>query len=113
MKRKTLLNILKSGGATLDARGKTVEYASGYQVSHKDLYIIDLKNIDSILDAVNKALAEAGGSFIGIWIDASKVYIDYSKKIDNLQEALQFGKQNKQLSIFDWNTKKCIFLSEV
>lgn len=113
MKKQTLLKILKNGGATLNARGKAVEYEGGYQVSFKDLYIIDLKNIDSILDAVNKALAEVGDSCVGIWVDAGLVYVDYSKKIDDLQEALQFGKSNNQLSVFNWNTKKCIFLAEV
>ena len=48
--KQTLLKILKNGGVTLDARGKAVEYAGGYQVSFIDLNIIDLKNIDAILD---------------------------------------------------------------
>lgn len=112
MEKQTLSEILKKGGATLDAQGNQVNYLKGYQVSFKDLYKIKLEHFDEILQKVNKALNESAGACVGLWVDDGFIYIDYSKKIDDLQDALTFGKLNNQLSIFDWSTKKCIFLKE-
>lgn len=113
MKKQTLSSIIEKGGATLNARGRQVSYLKGYQVSFKDLYKIKLEKFDDILQKVNKALNDAQGDCVGLWVDSGFIYIDYSKKIDDLQEALTFGKLNNQLSIFDWASKKCIFLAEV
>ena len=114
MKNQTLFNIIKKGGATLNFKGRQVSYATGYQVSFKDLYIIDLKNIDQILEVINSELAKIKkGSCLGLWVDAGKMYIDLSTRVELFPLAYRLGIKNNQLSIFDWSTKKCIFLSEV
>ena len=114
MKKQTLFNIIKKGGATLNYKGRQVSYATGYQVSLKDLYIIDLKNIDKILEAINSELAKIKkNACLGLWVDEGKMYIDLSARVELFPLAYRLGVKNSQLSIFDWSTKKCIFLAEV
>lgn len=110
MKIQTLKNIIKNNGATLNKNGETVNFASGYQVSKKDCYTLSINNTTEILNAINKLLNTIkADEFAGIWIEEGKAYIDISIKIDSLSEALQLGRELKQISIFEWNTKKCIY----
>lgn len=108
---KTLKNLIQKNGATLDKNEKQVNFKNGYQVSKKDCYILDLTNTKDILNKINglfKSLKP--GEFLGLWVEDNKIYIDISIKINNLKNAINFGKVNNQLSIFDWATKNCIYL---
>lgn len=49
-----LKSIIQNGGATLNKNGKAVTFARGYQVSQKDCYKLDVKNIDAIYQAIKK-----------------------------------------------------------
>lgn len=114
MKKQTLLQIIKKGGATLTSKGIQKNYKKGYQVSYQDLHIININNINEILEKVNTALKNANKcDFVGIWVDSGLVYVDYSKRFLNLQNAIDYGTAKKQISIFDWSAKNCIFLAEV
>lgn len=114
MKKQTLLNIIKKGGATLNYKGRQINFKEGYQVSLKDLYIFNLKDIDAILKAINEQLEKLSfNGNLGLWVDEGKIYVDLSFNIKQFKRAVEIGKQNNQLSIFNWNTKKCIFLAEV
>lgn len=110
MKLQTLKNIINNGGATLNRKGEAVNFKAGYQVSRKDCYILDINSTKNILDAINELLNSIqANEYAGIWIEKGKAYIDISIKIDALDEALKVGNELKQKSIFDWNTKKCIY----
>lgn len=110
MKLKTLKNIIKKGGATLNKKGEAVNFKKGYQVSKKDCYKLSITNTAEILEAVNNLLDTINlKEFCGLWVENNQIYIDISIKIDNLADALSFGKNYNQISIFDWNTKKCIY----
>lgn len=110
MKLQTLKNIIKNGGATLNKAGESVNFLKGYQVSKKDCYTLNINNISEVLNAINKLLNTIkADEFAGIWIEKGKAYIDISIKINSLSKALKLGKELKQISIFDWNTKKCIY----
>nr|DAT76244.1 MAG TPA: hypothetical protein [Caudoviricetes sp.] len=110
MKLQTLKNIIKNNGATLNKNGESVEFKKGYQVSKKDCYTLNINNTNEVLDAINNILNTIKqNEFCGIWIEEGKAYIDISIKIDSLSKALKLGKELKQISIFDWNTKKCIY----
>lgn len=114
MEKQTLLNIIKKGGATLNYRGRQINFREGYQVSLKDLYIFNLKDIDAILKTINEQLDKLNfNEHLGLWVDEGKVYIDLSFNIKQFKRAVEIGKLYNQISIFDWNTKKCIFLAEV
>ena len=110
MKLKTLKNIIENGGATLNKNGKAVNFKKGYQVSKKDCYKLDITNTAEILEAVNNLLNSIDSKeFCGLWVEDDQIYIDISIKIDSLQKALTFGRAYNQISIFNWNTKKCIY----
>ena len=114
MKKQTLIKILQNGGATLTNKGIQKNYKKGYQVSFQDLHIININNINEILEKVNTALNNANKcDFVGIWVDSGLLYIDYSKRFLDLQNAIDYGTAKKQISVFDWSTKKCIYLAEV
>lgn len=110
MKLQTLKNIISKGGATLNSQGRAVNFGKGFQVSKKDCYTLNINNTAKILNAINELLNTIkADEFAGIWIEEGKAYIDISIKIDSLSQALQLGRELKQISIFDWNTKKCIY----
>lgn len=110
MELQTLKSIINKGGATLNSQGRAVNFKKGYQVSKKDCYTLNINNTVEILNAINELLSTIkANEFAGIWIEEDKAYIDVSIKIDLLADALKLGKELKQISIFDWNTKKCIY----
>lgn len=112
MQQKTLLEIIKNGGATLNCDGEAVNFKNGYQVSKKDCYILKVSNIKKILQAVNSLLKSTKkGDFIGIWVNDGYIYIDISEKIKNLKRAMILGKARKQKSIYNWATGDCIALA--
>lgn len=113
MKKSTIKKIIENGGATLTKQGKKVNYKKGYQVSKKDCFILNIENVELICEKVNELLQKINkNDFVGLWVDNGKIYIDISIKFNILENALQFGKLNKQLSIFDWKNQTCIFLED-
>lgn len=111
MKIKQLKKIIDNGGATLNAKEKAVKYLKGYQVSEKDCYKLDVNNIAEILQAINQLFEKINkDQFVGLWVDCGFVYIDISKKINALADAIKFGKEKNQISIFNWRNKSCIYL---
>ena len=111
MKKPTLQKIIDNGGATINARGRSVSYKTGYQVSNKDCYILNSNNINDIINAINDLRRTvAPADFIGIWVDNGKVYIDLSTRIVDRAEAIFWGKMLKQKAIYDWQNQNCITL---
>lgn len=110
MKRIDLLKILKDGGATLDASGAAVSFRRGYQVSRKDCYTLNVRNVNKILRAVRSVLASLkAGEYCGIWVDDGRVYVDISERITNKCDALKIGRERAQISVFDWRTGAAIY----
>ena len=100
--------IIKNGGATFNQHGKIVQLKSGYQVSCKDLYKVPVKDFKPVLSYVLTYHPMARGQYIGVWIDNGYAYIDISKRIATKKQAIQFGKQLKQLSILRWKDMQCL-----
>lgn len=110
MKRIDLLKILKDGGATLDASGAAVSFRRGYQVSRKDCYTLNVRNVNKILRAVRSVLASlTAGEYCGIWVDGGRVYVDVSERITRKRDALKIGRERAQISVFDWRTGAAIY----
>ena len=111
--KTTALNIaeiIRQGGATLNNNGEAVNFNNGYQVSKKDCYKLEVKNIDKITKSVKKLLnGLKRGEFVGLWIDSGFIYIDISERIHNLKRALRVGKARKQISIYNWSDASCIY----
>lgn len=110
MKRIDLLEILKDGGATLDASGAAVSFRRGYQVSRKDCYTLSVRHTGKILRAVRSVLSDLkAGEYCGIWVDDGRVYVDISERIPRKRDALKIGRERTQISVYDWRTGAAIY----
>ena len=108
--------ILKNGGATLDFMGEIKNFDFGYMVSKKgtDL-VIDFDTLnDYTLHAIIRGyMYNVFGSqvdFVGLWLDNGKLYFDVSALVRDFDNAIQLGKDNEQLAIFDNENKQVITL---
>lgn len=111
MNIKTLKSIIDNGGATIKKNGLSITYKRGWQVSKKDISVMDVNDLKSILHKINEELKKiAKDEFLGLWIDKNKIYIDLTIKINNKKQAIEFGRKNKQISIYNWYNGKCLFL---
>lgn len=109
MKRIDLLKILKDGCATFDASGAAVSFWRGYQVSRKDCFVLNVRNVNKILRAVRSVLASLmAAEYCGIWVDGGRVYVDISERITRKRDALKIGRERAQISVFDWRTGAAI-----
>lgn len=101
--------IIKNGGATLNADGVAVNFSKGYQVSRRDCYRIATEKANEIAAAVNELLNSiSAGEFVGLWSDGGFVFIDISENIKSKKKALKIGRARRQLSIYEWKTGACL-----
>ena len=104
--------IIKNGGLTCDDKLKKVNLKNGFMVSIIG-YEFTTKNID---EAIKKGveyqniIKDKKGYYIGFWIDNNIIYVDISKKIDNLRDATKTAKKNIQKAIYNNKTQKSIYL---
>ena len=113
MNKKTLLNFLKSGGATICKNGKLANFKEGYQISKQDCYILEVEKINDILKSINNLLNTiSSNEFCGVWVDSGKCYIDISINIKDKNTAIKKGIELQQISIWDWCNKNCIYLKK-
>ena len=103
----TLKQIKLNNGATLDKTGLPLSYASGYQVSEKDLEIIPAYKLTKkhLIEMLNKL---PKGANLGVWIDNGKAYIDQSTRVLSKDFALKLGKALNQISIWNWKAGEAI-----
>lgn len=111
MNIQNICKIIRAGGATLNGDGEAVHFSRGYQVSFRDCYTLNAANVSRVLRAVNRLLKRAEpGAFVGLWVDAGRVYIDISERVDRLSDAIRAGVERGQKSIYDWTMRRCISL---
>ena len=94
-------------GYTLNIR--TLEpIKSGYVVSYKETQ--DSFSAIDVLYVIAHALKHDG--IVGGWYNEknNRYYFDSNKVFDNEKDAINFGKENEQLSIFNLNTGEPIWL---
>lgn len=95
--------ILENGGATLNPN--TLEDAGlkeGYMVALNELEeVIPVTSFNASQLERMATIAKAKGGYLGAWVDDNKVYLDISYNIGTLQEAIDTGKREKQLAIWD------------
>ena len=104
---------LKNGGFSLNSDG--LNATSGFMVSCKDLYKINLSDLTP--DKLDNAIKEATeiGGYIGGWLDVNSddknnFYLDISINVKDKDEAIELAKKNNQLAIFDIATGESIYL---
>ena len=108
---KELYNeILKNGGLTLDKNFNKIDKKTGFMVSvygfERKLDQFTYKDIKAVVNEYKSLLK--GCLYLGFWIDEGNLYIDISKWFRDKSEALKFGKQNKQIAIYNLKTNESI-----
>ena len=97
--------IIKNGGATLTSDLKVANINGGYMVSILGYEkTFDFKDVAGVNDYVKNLQGKIGskkGYFIGLWTFKNELYIDVSINIIDKVDALEFGKKNKQIAIYE------------
>ena len=114
MDNNKIMEIIKNGGATLDKKLENANNNRGYMVSiYGQETKLDIQNVEEIKKAIlqkQKIVKNYNNLFIGLWIDENDIYIDISINIIDKTEALEFGKKNKQLAIYDLKNNDSLYL---
>lgn len=106
-----LNHVKKNGGATLKDDLNHADLKEGYMVSFKDYeMILDEKEVleKDVTEFTEKA--KALGGYVGLWMDAGKVFLDISTNIKDKHKAIKKGLEEKQLAIYDIKNDKVIDL---
>lgn len=97
--------IIKQGGATLTSELKVASIKNGFMVSilgyEKKFDCKDIININNYILELQAKIKNKEGYFIGLWVFKNEVYVDISINIIDKSDALEFGKKNKQISIYN------------
>lgn len=115
MKNNDILNyISNNGGITLNKESKKAELKRGFMVS---LYGSEYKTNDKkeVLKKINEYInniQDKKGLFVGVWLDGGFYYVDYSINIIDKVEALEFGKKNKQISIYNIKDNSYLYIKD-
>ena len=106
---------IERGGASYCIHTGQMNPSKGYMVSLKDYNLridttelsyaeieYEIKHYTSQVNYVylyEKHTPE--DSFLGTWFDGDTLHLDISVNIDNLDDALKLGRDNKQIAIYD------------
>ena len=101
-----ILKIIKNGGGNISKNYRLKNFKMGYNVSIKDICILELNNVKKITITANKIVKTLqNGQVLGFWVNDNKIYLDISQNYNSLVYALFVAKLNKQLAIYD-NTRQ-------
>lgn len=102
----------QNGGGTFNEYGEVQDLNSGYVVALKGHEKVTKDNEQEVTSTFNSlfTLARSLGAFIGTWKHNDKVYIDLSMHVLSLAKAIEMGKRNKQIAIWDCKNKEEIIL---
>jgi hypothetical protein len=96
-----LLESISNGGGTVWLKG--TEYSTGYVVAlsgyemRLSLEMVTAKVLQFYVENLVSYLADG----VGVWVDNGFVYIDSVVHQENRQYAIDFGRYEKQLAIYD------------
>lgn len=106
----------KNGGCSFSSKLDILEDLKGYTISlQKYEYKTTVENIQEIeknIKSKMELIKNKKNYIIGTWIDAGILYIDINKIEMNYTRAVEFGKSQNQLAIFDNINKKSIYLKK-
>lgn len=115
MNDKKIMEILEKKGATLDKNYNNFASDKGFMVSlegqEKKIIKSNIEEIKKEIEEKRKFIENKKGLFIGLWLEDNYIYIDISIYIENKTEALEIGKKNNQLAIFDLKNKDSLYLN--
>ncbi len=111
----------QNGGCSFNNKLEILEDLKGYTISiQKYEYKIAIKNITknniieiekNIIEKIN-IIKNKKNYIIGTWCDAGILYIDINKIELNYTRAIELGKSQKQLAIFDNVKKESIYIKK-
>ena len=111
---KTIIEeIKKNNGGTYNKNLKSINASKGFMVSLQG-YEVKCKTDEEIEQAITKNMEIVRGldnAYLGAWIDDNITYIDISVLVENKEDALEMGKINNQLAIYDIQNNESIYLS--
>lgn len=115
MKNDYILNYIdNNGGITLNKESKKAELKRGFTVSlyGSEYKTNDKKEVSKKINEYINNIQDKKGLFVGVWLDGGFYYIDYSINIIDEVEALEFGKKNKQISIYDIKENNYLYIKD-
>ena len=100
-------HLQKEGGLTTQPKTRSLQpvyFKKGYQVSTMNLSMaFTYEDVSTVVKRVPLWNLDAD-SFIGFWVDQSTglLYVEESKHILNLDEAIRLARKYNQIATWDW-----------
>ena len=111
---KTIIEEIKeNNGGTYNKEYKTINAKKGFMVSLQG-YEKKCKTDEETEKAIKENMEIIKGldnAYLGAWIDEGITYIDISVLVENKEDAMELGKINNQLAIYDLQNNDSIYLS--
>ena len=112
---KKIFEIIENKGATLDKEYNDFKSNKGYMVSIQGQEVKinknDIQGIKKEREKKREFIKDKRGLYSGLWLDSDIMYIDVSIHIINYLRALEVGRYNKQLAIYDLKNNDSIYLN--
>lgn len=116
MKLEDIKRIIENKGETLTKELKKADINGGFMVSLEGTGTQtkgdDYQAIKKTIEEKQEIIKDNNNMYIGLWLDSGIMYIDISININDKVEALEFGKYNKQLAIYDIVNNDSIYLKD-
>lgn len=97
---RTIRKLQENDGLTLK-NGRAIVYKSGWQVADHGY---ELKTAEEAITCVRKLNGNCG-----IWYSEGIYYIDHSFRVSTKREAMQIGREHKQISVLRWHGMKLFY----
>lgn len=113
---KNIKNIIEeikeNNGGTYNKEYKTINTSKGFMVSLQG-YEKKCKTDEETEKAIKENMEivkKLDNAYLGAWIDEGITYIDISVLVENKEDAMELGKVNNQLAIYDIENNESIYL---
>lgn len=110
--KKIIEEIKKNNGGTYNKEYKTINAKKGFVVSLQG-YERKSRTEEETEKAIKENMEIIKGldsAYLGAWIDEGITYIDISVLVENKDDAMELGKINNQLAIYDIENNESIYL---
>ena len=115
LENKKIIEIIENKGATLDYNFNDFKSNRGYMVSlyGQEIKVSknDIQEIKKEIEKKRDFIKDKRGLYVGLWLEGDIIYIDVSIHIINYLKALEVGRYNRQLAIYDLKNNDSIYLN--
>ena len=107
MKALSLYQYLKENKGGTIKEGKIMNYNKGFQVATRDTEELEFSSLGGLLLYLDACEIDT----FGAWYDTGAWWLDLSSvHIKDKNQALELARRENQKAIFDWKTKKSIYI---